>query len=165
VPDTPAATTSGKSSLGFLGRKIGPVPVWLIAVAAVAAWYWYQNYGPGKASSSTDSTEAIDPQTNVPYAEELGEAQQQITDLESAQPYGSGSSSPPEYGTPVTAKPKPPAKKPEPKPKPKPPVRKPVSGPRPARPPRRSGKPVTARPRTAAAADTTGAPATRWRAA
>lgn len=36
-----------KSAFGFLGKKIGPVPIWVIAVVLVAGYYWYENYGPG----------------------------------------------------------------------------------------------------------------------
>jgi hypothetical protein len=47
VADT---STSGKN---WLTRKIGPVPVWLIAVALLAAWYWYEHYGPGATTAAT----------------------------------------------------------------------------------------------------------------
>ena len=87
MADAPASTSSGSKggSLGFLGRKIGPVPIWLIGLALVAAWYWYQNYGPGASSSGASSADAVDPATGVPWAEELGEAQQQLADQQTGQ--------------------------------------------------------------------------------
>jgi hypothetical protein len=53
VADT---TSSGKN---WLTRKIGPVPIWLIALALLAAWYWYEHYGPGAttAAAGTDAGE------------------------------------------------------------------------------------------------------------
>lgn len=47
MADTPEPPAGKKSSLGFLGRKIGPVPIWVIAVGAVGAYFWYTHYGPG----------------------------------------------------------------------------------------------------------------------
>ena len=56
MADAPGAPAAG-SKMGFLGRKIGPVPIWLIAVAAVGAYYWYTHYGPGKpAPADTTAT-------------------------------------------------------------------------------------------------------------
>jgi hypothetical protein len=103
VPDTPASGSGGsKNSLGFLARKIGPVPIWLIGVALVAAWYWYEHYGPGASTNSQSaSADQVDPETGESYASELAAAQQQISDLQSAQAPGSatGSSSPVQYAT------------------------------------------------------------------
>ena len=45
MADTPQP--DHKSGFGFLTRKIGPVPIWLIAVGLVGAYYWYKHYGPG----------------------------------------------------------------------------------------------------------------------
>jgi hypothetical protein len=92
VADAPPAT-GGKSSLGFLARKIGPVPIWLIGVALIGAWYWYSHYGPGASSSSSSTSDQIDPETGASYASELGAAQQQLADLQSQQQGGDTSAS------------------------------------------------------------------------
>ena len=64
------------SPFGFLGHKLfGKVPVWVVAVAAVGAYYWYTKYGPGKkaagaAGNQTDpagNTGTIDPATGFVY--------------------------------------------------------------------------------------------------
>jgi hypothetical protein len=52
VPDTPAsAPASGSKSssgtFGFLTKRIGPVPIWVIIIALAGLWYWYYHYGPG----------------------------------------------------------------------------------------------------------------------
>lgn len=48
MADPPApAKTGGKSSFGFLTRKIGPLPVWAYGLIAVGGYYWYTHYGPG----------------------------------------------------------------------------------------------------------------------
>jgi hypothetical protein len=80
--------TGSKSSLGFLARKIGPVPIWLIGVALIGAYYWYSHYGPGASASSSSTSDQIDPETGVSYASELGAAQQQLADLQSQQQGG-----------------------------------------------------------------------------
>jgi len=51
VADTPAAEPK-KSSFGFLTRKIGPVPIWVIAVGLVGGYYWYTHYGPGASKKA-----------------------------------------------------------------------------------------------------------------
>jgi hypothetical protein len=57
-PAAPATSSSGKGgSFGFLARRIGPVPIWLIAVALLGLWWWYENYGPG-ATGETPVTPA-----------------------------------------------------------------------------------------------------------
>jgi hypothetical protein len=57
VADTsPGSPGSSSSGFGFLGRKIGPVPIWLIALVLLGIWYWYENYGPGATSSSSADT-------------------------------------------------------------------------------------------------------------
>lgn len=67
MADTPAP--AGKtSSFGFLGRKIGPVPIWLIGVAAVGAYYWYRHYGPG-AKAAVPAAAAGTPATNITIRE------------------------------------------------------------------------------------------------
>ena len=63
----PPAGGEGKSgsAFGFLGHKVfGKVPVWVIAVAAVGAYYWYTRYGPGKKSSA-QGTQGTDPAGNT----------------------------------------------------------------------------------------------------
>ncbi len=43
--------------MGFLGRKIGPVPIWVIGLVAVGGYYWYTHFGPGKpAPAATTAT-------------------------------------------------------------------------------------------------------------
>lgn len=92
MADTPDGAGKGKGTFGFLGRHIGPVPVWLIALGLVAVYYWYTHYGPG-ASSSTTASDQIDPVTGASYASELGAAQQQLSDLQSQQYGGAGAGS------------------------------------------------------------------------
>ena len=60
MPDTPAtssppssSSSSSKSTFGFLTKRIGPVPVWVIIVAIVGLWYWYFHYGPGSQAKTT----------------------------------------------------------------------------------------------------------------
>jgi hypothetical protein len=74
-PEAPSGEKSG-SPFGFLGHKLfGKVPVWVVAVAAVGAYYWYTRYGPGKKTgaqgqSGTDpagNTGTIDPATGFVY--------------------------------------------------------------------------------------------------
>lgn len=56
MADAPApdagASKAGGSAFGFLGRKLGPLPVWAYALIILAAYYWYTHYGPGASSSS-----------------------------------------------------------------------------------------------------------------
>jgi len=54
------------SAFGFLGHKVfGKVPVWVIAVAAVGAYYWYTKYGPGKKNAAAQGTQGTDPAGNT----------------------------------------------------------------------------------------------------
>jgi hypothetical protein len=104
---------------GFLGHKIaGKVPVWVVAVAAVGAYYWYTRYGPGKkaagaAGNQTDpagNTGTIDPATGFVYGspEDLAVLAGQsgtstagnYQDWQDQQSSGGGSVAP--QGTPVT---------------------------------------------------------------
>jgi hypothetical protein len=56
MPDAPAKPAAG-SKMGFLSRKIGPVPIWVIGLVAVGGYYWYTHYGPGKpAPAATTAT-------------------------------------------------------------------------------------------------------------
>ena len=58
MADTPPAAEGGKSSFGFLTRKIGPVPIWLIALGLVGGYYWWTHYGPGaKAATPAAGTQ------------------------------------------------------------------------------------------------------------
>jgi hypothetical protein len=54
VADAPPATAKASgSTFGFLGKKVfGKIPVWVIAVAGVGAYYWYTKYGPGKKNAA-----------------------------------------------------------------------------------------------------------------
>jgi hypothetical protein len=50
-PGAGAAKADG-GPFGFLGRKIGPLPVWAYALILLGLYYWYTHYGPGASSSS-----------------------------------------------------------------------------------------------------------------
>jgi hypothetical protein len=54
MADAPAAAPAKSgSTFGFLGKKVfGKIPVWVIAVAGVGAYYWYTKYGPGKKNAA-----------------------------------------------------------------------------------------------------------------
>lgn len=43
-------------SFGFLTKKLGPFPVWVWALAAVAGYYWYTHYGPGAQTTTAATT-------------------------------------------------------------------------------------------------------------
>lgn len=63
---TEAAAKPAGSAFGFLGHKLGKIPVWVVAVAAVGGYYWYTKYGPGKSSSSAaQGTQGTDPAGNT----------------------------------------------------------------------------------------------------
>jgi hypothetical protein len=55
------AKASGGSPFGFLGRKLGPLPVWAYALIAVGGYYWYTHYGPGASSSSAQQSAGTSP--------------------------------------------------------------------------------------------------------
>jgi hypothetical protein len=81
VPDTPSG--GSKNSFGFLGRKLGPAPVWLWGLLVVGAYYLYTRYKSGSSSSAaTDPAQVTDPATGVTYAQELSDAEDQITQLQ-----------------------------------------------------------------------------------
>lgn len=82
MPDAPATSSSKSKSLGFLSRKIGPVPIWVIAVGLAAAYVWYTKYGPGKSSSTsaTAANAAVDPATGETYQQELIESEEEQAD-------------------------------------------------------------------------------------
>lgn len=82
-------------SLGFLKRKIGPVPIWVICVGVVAAYYWYMHYGPGaqKKAQETANAAAIDPATGQTYASELANEQDELNALQSTAGTTSGGGS------------------------------------------------------------------------
>lgn len=42
-----SSSSGGSSRIGFLGRKVGPMPVWLWGLIVVGIYYWYTRYGPG----------------------------------------------------------------------------------------------------------------------
>lgn len=65
MAEADAAAKAGGSTFGFLGHKIaGKIPVWVVAVAAVGAYYWYTRYGPGKTAAATGTT-GTDPAGNT----------------------------------------------------------------------------------------------------
>lgn len=81
----PESTSTGsRNSFGFLTRKLGPAPVWLWALLAVGAYYLYTKYKSGSSSSTAAATgaDAIDPATGITYAQELSDAEDQITQLQ-----------------------------------------------------------------------------------
>lgn len=54
MADTPpGGKAAGSDAQNVLTRKVGPLPVWLWGLLALGAWYWYEHYGPGAASSGT----------------------------------------------------------------------------------------------------------------
>lgn len=50
MADAPAAQKP--SSFGFLTRKIGPVPIWLIGVAGFGAYWWWKHRRGGRAQAA-----------------------------------------------------------------------------------------------------------------
>lgn len=62
MADAPATS---KSSFGFLGRKLGPVPIWLIGLVAVGGYYWYTHYGPGATPATAATPTAGVPAENI----------------------------------------------------------------------------------------------------
>jgi hypothetical protein len=52
MAETAAAEPQQGSRFGFLGRKLGPLPVWGWGLIAVGVYYWYSHYGPGASKSS-----------------------------------------------------------------------------------------------------------------
>jgi hypothetical protein len=83
MPDTPApkGSTGGKN-LGFLGRKLGPAPVWLWAALAIGAYYLYTKYKSGSTSGAAAGAAAVDPATGVTYAQELSDSEGTIQQLQ-----------------------------------------------------------------------------------
>lgn len=61
----PQPEPEARSSFGFLTRKIGPVPIWVIAAGIVGAWYWYTHYGPGAAKAAAAPAAGQRPQVVV----------------------------------------------------------------------------------------------------
>lgn len=100
MADAPATGTGGKSTFGFLSKKLGPMPIGLWLLAAIAV-YWYMSKGSGgglfgsgsgsTAASSGAAANQVDPNspTGQTYGEELAAYGQQIADQSS----GSGSGS------------------------------------------------------------------------
>lgn len=82
APETSAPKTGGASkTFGFLGTKVGPLPLGIWLIAGVAIWFYFQ-----RANRSTTGTNTgIDPVTGQPYSTELGAAEQQVTDLQLSQ--------------------------------------------------------------------------------
>ena len=80
VPETPAHT-GAHDSFGFLTRKLGPAPVWLWALVAVGGYYFWTKYKSGSASSASGQA-AVDPATGQSYAQELSDAEDSITALQ-----------------------------------------------------------------------------------
>lgn len=106
MPEATAAGTGGsRGKFGFLTKKIGPVPVWLIGAVLVGGIYWYEKYGPGASSTSTAAATPADQEP----AEDLTIT---IDETGTGSPGGSGGGGEPQPG-------------PKPKPKPKPKKRKP----------------------------------------
>ena len=118
-PEPPSGGEKSGSPFGFLGHKLfGKIPVWVVAVAAVGAYYWYTKYGPGKKSAAqgqtgTDpagNTGTIDPATGFVYGspEDLAvlagssgtSSAGNYQDWQDQQSGGGGSVAP--QGTPVT---------------------------------------------------------------
>lgn len=68
MADAPAKAPASKSAFGFLGRKVfgNRVPIWVLAVGAVGAWYWY-SHRKGAAGTQTDpagnTCSAVNPAT------------------------------------------------------------------------------------------------------
>jgi len=76
----PAAPAGGhKSQFGFLARKIGPVPIWLIGVVIAGGIYWYFHYGPG-ATKAAAAAQTSTGKANADEAEII-RLQQEVDDL------------------------------------------------------------------------------------
>lgn len=59
MADTPEP--AGNGGFGFLTHKLGPLPVYVWALLAVAGYYWYTHYGPGAApAAGTAGTVVVD---------------------------------------------------------------------------------------------------------
>jgi hypothetical protein len=102
MPDAPStASSSSKSSFGFLTRKVAGIPVWIIALGIIGVIYWYEKYGPGKSSSSSAANSDIDPATGQTYQQELIEAEEEAADqglqinIYPNEPAGRGTTVPP----------------------------------------------------------------------
>ena len=54
MADAPANTKGA----GYLTKKVGPLPVFMWALLAVGAYYWYTHYGPGKTAAAPAATGA-----------------------------------------------------------------------------------------------------------
>lgn len=61
----PPAPGGGKSQFGFLGRKIGPLPVWAWAAIAAGGYYWYTHFGPGSKRAAPTAAAAAPARTQV----------------------------------------------------------------------------------------------------
>lgn len=70
------APPAGQQTQNVLTRKVGPFPVWVWAAIGAGIYFWYTRYGPG-ASAASGTSQAVDPNTGVPYPQELAAAQQQ----------------------------------------------------------------------------------------
>lgn len=53
APKPKPSSGEKSSSMGFLGKKIGPVPIWLIGLGIFGVYYWYTHYGPGAQKKTT----------------------------------------------------------------------------------------------------------------
>lgn len=65
MAETAPAKKPAGSKMGFLGRKIGPVPIWVIAIAVVAAYYWWTHFGPGSKKTATATASTAAPRAQV----------------------------------------------------------------------------------------------------
>lgn len=86
----PESAPGGSGITAALGRKLGPMPVWMWGLVAGAALYFYDKYKTPSAStpaatsytSEANTAPGIDPSTGESYAEEYGAAQEQVDRLD-----------------------------------------------------------------------------------
>ena len=62
MADAPAKTTG---RMGFLSRKLGPIPVWGWGLIGFGAYYWYTHYGPGAQKAAAAQPAAPRPQVVI----------------------------------------------------------------------------------------------------
>jgi hypothetical protein len=95
MAEAEATNHVAKGGMDFLTKKVGPMPLGVWLLAGLAIWYYISKKNAA-ASTGTSAvptvTEAVDPNTGVPYSQEIGAYGQQVSDLQ-AQSTTAGSGS------------------------------------------------------------------------
>jgi hypothetical protein len=84
VAEGDAVTSAPKNAFGFLGQKAGPLPIGVWLVAAIAIWWYLNRKNAGASGAASGTDQAVDPVTGQPYSQELGAAEQQLSDQASS---------------------------------------------------------------------------------